>query len=95
MTEGSGDPANAGRDHNGQGFSIWLAGGGIRGGQTFGATDEFGHKAVTDIVTPNDLQATLLQQFGIDHTKLTYLQNGREEVLTAGRTARVLKEIIA
>ena len=51
----------AGRDHNGQGFSMWLAGGGFRGGMTFGATDEVGHRAVENIVTPNDFQATLLQ----------------------------------
>lgn len=95
VTEGASDPANCGRDHNGQGFSVWLAGGGIRGGQTYGETDEFGHRAVTNIVTPNDLQATILHQFGIDHTKLTFLQNGREEALTAGRQARVINEILA
>ncbi|MEZ6064076.1 MAG: DUF1501 domain-containing protein, partial [Planctomycetaceae bacterium] len=50
----------AGRDHNGQGFSIWLAGGGIKGGMTYGNTDEFGHRAVENVVTPNDYQATLM-----------------------------------
>ena len=95
VTEGTGNPADVGRDHNGQGFSIWFAGGGFRGGQAFGETDEFGHCAVKDVVTPNDIQATLLHQFGIDHTKLTFLQNAREEVLTAGRPCRVLKEILA
>jgi hypothetical protein len=85
---------NAGRDHNGQGFSIWLAGGGIRGGMTFGATDEVGHKAVKDVLTPNDFQATLLHQLGLDHEKLVYHSNGREQRLTNGQPARVVREIL-
>ena len=87
--------AGAGRDHNGQGFSIWLAGGGIRGGQTFGATDEVGHRAVENVVTPNDFQATILHLFGLDHTRLVYHSNGREQRLTDGRPARVVKEILS
>ncbi len=51
---------------------MWLAGGGFRGGMTYGATDEIGHRAVENIVTPNDYQATLLHQFGLDHQKLVY-----------------------
>jgi hypothetical protein len=86
--------ANAGRDHNGQGFSIWLAGGGIKGGMTFGATDEVGHRAVENVVTPNDFQATLLHLFGLDHNRLVYHANGREQRLTDGRPARVVKEIL-
>jgi hypothetical protein len=86
--------ASAGRDHNGQGFSIWLAGGGIKGGQVFGATDEVGHRAVENVVTPNDFQATILNQFGLDHTRLVYHSNGREQRLTDGRPARVVKEIL-
>jgi hypothetical protein len=93
VTEGNFD-AGAGRDHNGQGFSIWLAGGGFRGGTTYGQTDEFGHRAVENIVTPNDYQATLLHQFGIDHRKLVYLHAGREQNLLDGREARVLSELI-
>ena len=58
---------NAGRDHNGQGFSIWLAGGGIKGGMTYGATDEVGHRAAENVVTPNDFQATILHLLGLDH----------------------------
>jgi hypothetical protein len=85
---------NAGRDHNGQGFSIWLAGGGIQGGITFGATDEVGHRAVENVVTPNDFQATLLHLFGLDHNRLVYHANGREQRLTDGRPARVVKEIL-
>jgi hypothetical protein len=86
--------ASAGRDHNGQGFSIWLAGGGIKGGMTFGATDDVGHRAVENVVTPNDFQATLLHLFGLDHNRLVYHANGREQRLTDGRPARVVKEIL-
>jgi hypothetical protein len=86
---------NSGRDHNGQGFSIWLAGGGIKGGMTYGATDEFGHRAVTNVVTPNDFQATVLNQFGLDHSRLVYHHNTREQRLTDGRPARVVQEILS
>ena len=61
-----------GRDHHIKGFSIWMAGGGIKGGLTYGATDEFGYSAVKDVVHVHDLHATILRLFGIDHTKLTY-----------------------
>ncbi|MFO0875852.1 MAG: DUF1501 domain-containing protein [Gemmataceae bacterium] len=94
VSEGTLD-ASAGRDHNGQGFSIWLAGGGIRGGMTYGATDEVGHKAAVNVVTPNDFQATLLHLLGLDHQKIVYHANGREYRLTDGRPARVVQEILA
>jgi hypothetical protein len=93
VSEGSLD-SGAGRDHNGQGFSIWLAGGGIKGGLTYGATDDVGHRAVDSVVTPNDFQATILHLFGLDHSRLVYHANGREQRLTDGRPARVLKEIL-
>jgi hypothetical protein len=83
-----------GRDHNGQGFSIWLAGGGFKPGTVYGATDEVGHRAAVDVVTPNDYQATILHLLGLDHTKLVYHSNGREQRLTDGRTARVVNEIL-
>jgi hypothetical protein len=83
-----------GRDHNGQGFSIWLAGGGIQGGRVYGATDEVGHRAAVNVVTPNDYQATILHLLGIDHSRLVYQSNGREQRLTDGRPARVLGEIL-
>lgn len=89
-----GDPKVNGRDHNGQGYSAWFAGGGFRGGSVYGATDEFGHHAVENIVTPNDIQATILHQFGLDHSALTYLRAGREELLTDHRPARVLHEVL-
>ena len=94
VTENHGDPARNGRDHNGQGFSIWLAGGGLKGGMTYGATDEFGHRAVENIVTPNDYQATLLHLFGLDHTQLVYRHGGQVQQLTNGRPARVVQEIL-
>jgi hypothetical protein len=94
LMEVESDPARLGRDHNGQGFSMWVAGGGFRGGLAFGATDEVGHHAVENIVTPNDFQATLLHQFGLDYQKLVYHHNGRDQSLVDGRPARVVNEII-
>jgi hypothetical protein len=85
----------AGRDHNGQGFSIWLAGGGIKGGMVYGATDEVGHKAAVNVVTPNDYQATILHLLGLDHSRLVYHSNGREQRLIDDRTARIVKELLA
>jgi hypothetical protein len=71
-----------GRDHNPLGFSVWLAGGGIRGGVTHGATDELGYHAVEDVCTVYDLWATVLHQLGIDHQQLTYRYSGRDFRLT-------------
>lgn len=71
-----------GRDHNPQGFSCWLAGGAVKGGMAYGATDEFGYRAVTDVVTMHDLHATILHIMGIDHTRLTYRFGGRDYRLT-------------
>jgi len=95
VTENHGAPEKCGRDHNGQGFSCWFAGGGIRGGLTFGETDPFGHSAVVDRVTPNDVQATVMHQFGLDHGRLSFPYNGREQVITDGRSARLVKGILA
>ena len=95
VTQSHGAPKLAGRDHNGQGFSIWMAGGGIKPGMTYGETDEFGHKAVKNIVTPNDYQATLLHLFGLNHKQLAYHHNGQQTVITNNRKARVVKEILA
>jgi len=87
-------PAKVGRDHNTYGFSWWLAGGGVKGGLAYGATDEFGHHAVTDVVTHADLHATLLHLFGLDATRLTYRHNGREQTLLDGQAGRVVKDIL-
>ena len=78
----SGSGNRNGRDHNPYGFSVWLAGGGVRGGQTIGATDEIGLRAVEDKVHVHDLHATILGLLGIDHEQLTYFFQGRDFRLT-------------
>jgi hypothetical protein len=83
-----------GRDHNHWGFSVWLAGGGIKGGTTYGATDEFGFRAVEDRTHPHDLHATMLHLMGLDHEKLTYHYGGRDFRLT-DVSGRVVQEILA
>jgi len=87
-------PAKVGRDHNTYGFTVWLAGGGLKGGMVYGATDEFGHHAVTNVVTHNDYHATLLHLFGLDHARLVYRRDGREQSLLDGQACRVVKEIL-
>ncbi|WP_425613929.1 DUF1501 domain-containing protein [Anatilimnocola sp. NA78] len=82
-----------GRDHNPNGFTIWMAGAGVKAGLHYGATDEFGYKAVEKKVHVNDLHATLLHLLGLEHTKLTYRFNGRDFRLT-DVAGEVLKEII-
>jgi hypothetical protein len=72
----------AGRDHNPYGFTTWLAGGGVKGGQVIGSTDDFGFRAVDNAIHVNDLHATILRLLGIDHTQLTYLFQGRKQRLT-------------
>jgi hypothetical protein len=72
----------SGRDHNNKGFSLWMAGGGIRGGQTYGATDELGYEAVENPVQIHDWHATILHLLGLDHEKLTYRHAGRDFRLT-------------
>ena len=71
-----------GRDHNPFGFTMWLAGGGTKGGTAYGATDDFGYHAVQDKVQVHDLHATMLHLLGFDHTKLTYRFGGRDMRLT-------------
>ncbi len=84
-----------GRDHNGTAYSMWLAGGGIKGGLRYGASDEFGIKAVENKVHPHDLHATILHLLGLDHEKLTYRYGGRDYKLTGVGGARVVNDIIA
>jgi hypothetical protein len=79
FSEGQNAP---GRNHNPYGFSMWLAGGGVRGGMSWGETDEFGFEAVTDRVHLHDLHATILHLLGFDHTRLTWFHQGRDERLT-------------
>lgn len=76
------DPQKAGRDHHNTGFSMFLAGGGVKGGTTWGSTDEFGMNAVENRVHVHDLHATILHLMGIDHTRLTYRYSGRDFRLT-------------
>ncbi len=83
-----------GRDHNNRGFSIWMAGGGVKGGITYGETDEFGFEAVVNKVDVPDFHATILHLLGFDHTKLTYHYAGRDFRLT-NLTGEVVKDIIA
>ena len=71
-----------GREHHPFGFTMWMAGGGVKGGHVHGATDEFGWNAVEDKVHVHDLHATILHLMGIDHTKLTYRHAGRDYRLT-------------
>ncbi len=86
--------AQSGRDHNPFGFSVWVAGGGFKGGMTYGATDDFGFKAIDKPVHVHDLHATILHQLGIDHTKLTYRYSGRDFRLT-DVSGTVLHDILA
>ena len=83
-----------GRDHNPFGFTIWLAGGGVKGGMVYGATDDFGFKAVENPVHVHDLHATILYLLGIDHEKLTYRYSGRDFRLTDVH-GKVIHDIIA
>ncbi|MDX2035870.1 MAG: DUF1501 domain-containing protein [Isosphaeraceae bacterium] len=83
-----------GRDHSPRGFSGWLAGGGVKGGQAFGRTDDFGYAAVEDVVHIHDLHATILHLLGIDHRLLTYFHSGRDYRLT-DVSGRVVRELIA
>jgi uncharacterized protein (DUF1501 family) len=82
-----------GRDHNHHGFTMWLAGGGVRGGMTYGETDEFGFRAVENKVHVHDLHATILHLLGLDHEKLTFRYGGRDYRLTDVH-GRVVSEII-
>jgi hypothetical protein len=83
-----------GRDHNPNGFSVWLAGGGVKRGLAYGETDEFGHRAVVDKVHMHDLHATVLHLLGLDHEKLTFRHDGRNYRLT-DVYGHVVRDIIA
>ena len=83
-----------GRDHNPKGFTAWLAGGGSKGGTTYGTTDELGYAAAEKPVHVNDLHATILHLLGFDHTRLTYFHGGREQRLT-DVAGKIVRDIIA
>ena len=84
-----------GRDHNHYGFTMWLAGGGVKGGYTHGSTDEFGFQAVENPVHVHDLHATLLHLMGFDHEKFTYKYAGLDFRLTGVNECKVVKEVLA
>jgi hypothetical protein len=83
-----------GRDHNPFGFSLWLAGGGVKGGTVYGQTDEFGYKAIENRLEIHDLHATMLHLLGIEHTKLTFRFSGRDMRLTDVH-GHVVKDVLA
>jgi hypothetical protein len=84
----------SGRDHNPHGFMAWMAGAGIRGGTSYGETDEIGYKASVNRTTVHDLHATMLHLLGIDHKRLTYRHSGRDFRLTDVE-GRVISEILS
>ena len=86
---------NYGRDHHGRCFSVWMAGGGIKGGVQLGKTDDYGYNVVEDAVHIRDLNATILHCLGIDHERLTYPYQGLDQRLTGVEQARLLEKIIA
>jgi uncharacterized protein (DUF1501 family) len=94
MIQGAQKPSELGRDHHPHGFTIWLAGGGIKPGIVHGATDDFGFYAVENKVHVHDLHATILHQFGLEHTRLTYRFQGRDFRLTDVH-GEVVKELLA
>jgi hypothetical protein len=85
---------NDGRDHHNRGFTMWLAGGGVKAGHVHGATDDLGFNVARDPVHVHDLHATILHQLGFDHTKLTYRFQGRDFRLTDVH-GKVVKGILA
>ena len=84
----------SGRDHNPSGFTVWLAGAGVKRAFHYGATDEFGYKAVENVATIYDLHATILHLLGLDHTRLTFYNNGIERRLTDVH-GHVIAEVLA
>ncbi len=91
VVQGDGD----GRDHNPKGFTYWLAGGGVKAGVSYGATDELGHEAVENRHHLRDLHATILHLMGLDHSKLTYFYNGLDQKLTGVVEAEPIHGVIA
>ena len=94
-TPGSNAGKQRGRDHNHYGFTMWLAGGGARGGYTHGATDEFGFQAIENKVHVHDLHATMLRLIGFDHERFTYRYAGLDYRLTGVNDCSVVKELLA
>jgi arylsulfatase A-like enzyme len=86
---------NYGRDHHPRCFTMWMAGGGSRGGQAYGETDDFSYNIVKDPVHIHDFHATVLRLMGLDHEKFTYRYQGLDQRLTGVEPAKFIKELIA
>ena len=84
-----------GRDHNMQAFSSWMAGGGVKGGLSYGKTDDFGHKAIENPVSVHDFHATILHLLGLHHQELFFRRSGLEERLTGVNIPTVVHDILA
>jgi arylsulfatase A-like enzyme len=84
----------AGRDHNPRGFSLWMAGGGVKGGTVYGSTDEFGYRAVENPVSIEDFHATVLHLLGLNHEELFFERNGLNEKITFNFKPKVVKDIL-
>ncbi|NLT71439.1 MAG: DUF1501 domain-containing protein [Verrucomicrobiaceae bacterium] len=95
MLQGDESPAKCGRDHQKDAFTVWLAGGGVRGGMSHGSTNELGNEVAENPVEVRDLHATLMSLLGIDHETLTYRYQGFDQRLTGVESARVITEILA
>jgi uncharacterized protein (DUF1501 family) len=93
MFQGKGQ--SPGRDHHIRGFSMWLAGGGIKAGTTYGTTDELGYHAAENKTHVRDLHATMLHLLGIDHKRLTYKYQGLDFKLTGAEEAHILDGVLA
>ena len=93
MFQGKGK--QAGRDHHIRGFSMWLCGGGVKGGITYGATDELGYNAVENVSHVRDLHATTLHLLGIDHRRLSVKYQGLDLRLTGVEDAHVVSDVLA
>ena len=91
---GFGDPSS-GRDHHGRCFTVWLAGGGVKGGTAYGTTDDFAYNIVENPVAVRDFHATILHCLGIDHERFTFPFRGLDAKLTGVEPARVVREILA
>ena len=92
--QGQWDSIEAGRDHHPRCFTMWLAGGGVKSGISFGATDDFSYNVAVDPVHVRDLHATILDLLGIDHERLVYRHQGLDFRLTGVESAKVIKAII-
>jgi hypothetical protein len=86
---------NYGRDHHPRNFCMWMAGGGIKGGATYGETDDFSYNIVENPVHVNDLNATILRLMGIDHNRFTFKFQGLDQRLTGVEPAKAVKAVLA